>query len=31
MMNWVDRLGWGMGLGLRVGVGWVGGVCLVLG
>ena len=30
MMNWVDGLGWGVGLRLGVGVGRVGGVCLVL-
>ena len=29
MMNWVDGFGWSVGLG--VGVGWVGGACLVLG
>ena len=24
MMNWVDGFGWGVGLGLLVGVGWMG-------
>ena len=32
MMNWVDGLGWDVGLGVEVGwVGWLGGVCLLLG
>ena len=31
MLNLVDGFGWCVGLGLGGGVGWVGGVCLVLG
>ena len=31
VMNWVDGMGRVVGLGFGVGVGWVGGVCLVLG